>query len=386
MFLFLLITVGNRDSRYRSGVAAQEEERHVAGSGHQVDQHGHADSTQSWQVQLLHQQPPEEDTQTGTGDGCHACRGQDKGVGFAFTLKSQCSSTVFSSINTFSFNAKFVFPFIYFLLFYLYLDCQIAMLFSPSLVHSNSIKITAWSLFLCKNNIDINSTLLLCSCFLFGLKWRTTLRRTTVHSTGIAIGLPSSWLAEEVVRLNCCSRYFPKKAAKPATTAISMQAASVMQLNTGLERRCLVTRGITAAMEDMQRKIGKKDRIWDSKKTGNGCQKKTWVSPSHLSDAHKLTVRCLYQSHGWLLWVWIPGTPYWGKKATWPAHSPLQHPCPARPALGGNRTWRGPTGRVRHHRGGSRPTTPRSSEGHLAWCPAYLRRRKASDQYIQQFI
>lgn len=123
MFLFLLITVGNRDSRYRSGVAAQEEERHVASSGHQVDQHGHADSTQSWQVQLLHQQPPEEDTQTGTGDGCHACRGQDKGVGFAFTLKSQCSSIVFSSINTFSINAKFVFPFIYFVS--LYLDCQI---------------------------------------------------------------------------------------------------------------------------------------------------------------------------------------------------------------------------------------------------------------------
>lgn len=85
---------------------------------------------------------------------------------------------------------------------------------------------------------------------------------------GSRIGLPSSWLAEEVVRLNCCSRYFPKKAAKPATTAISMQAASVMQLNTGLERRCLVTRGITAAMEDMQRKIGKKDRIRDSKKAG----------------------------------------------------------------------------------------------------------------------
>ena len=60
---------------------------------------------------------------------------------------------------------------------------------------------------------------------------------------------PSSWLAEEVVRLNCCSRYFPKKAAKPATTAISMQAARVMQVNTGLESRCLVTFGITAGTQ-----------------------------------------------------------------------------------------------------------------------------------------
>ena len=56
---------------------------------------------------------------------------------------------------------------------------------------------------------------------------------------------PSSWLAEVVVRLNCCSRYFPRKAANPATTPISMQAASVMQVNTGLDSRCLVTLGIT---------------------------------------------------------------------------------------------------------------------------------------------
>lgn len=150
------------------------------------------------------------------------------------------------------------------------------MVFLRSLFDSNSIKRTAWSLFLSKNNVDINSTLLLYSCCLFGLKWRTTLRRTTVHSHGIMIGLPSSWLAEEVVRLNCCSRYFPKKAAKPATTAISMQAASVMQLNTGLERRCLVTRGITAAMEDMQRKIGKKDRIRVSKKAGEDITRVTF--------------------------------------------------------------------------------------------------------------
>ena len=60
---------------------------------------------------------------------------------------------------------------------------------------------------------------------------------------------PSSWLAEEVVRLNCCSRYFPKKAAKPATTAISMQAARMIQVNTGFESRCLVTLGITAGRE-----------------------------------------------------------------------------------------------------------------------------------------
>lgn len=76
----LLVTVGDRDPRYRSGVTAQEEKRDVAGSGHQVDQHGHSDSTQSWQVELLHQQAPEEDSQTGTGDGCHACTGADKGV------------------------------------------------------------------------------------------------------------------------------------------------------------------------------------------------------------------------------------------------------------------------------------------------------------------
>lgn len=57
--------------------------------------------------------------------------------------------------------------------------------------------------------------------------------------------LPNSWLAEEVVRLNCCSRYFPRKAANPATTAISMQAARTMHVNTGLESRCLVTFGIT---------------------------------------------------------------------------------------------------------------------------------------------
>lgn len=56
---------------------------------------------------------------------------------------------------------------------------------------------------------------------------------------------PSSWLAEEVVRLNCCSRYLPRKAAKPATTAISMQAARTIQVNTGFESRCLVTLGIT---------------------------------------------------------------------------------------------------------------------------------------------
>ncbi|KAG7259569.1 hypothetical protein CRUP_005672 [Coryphaenoides rupestris] len=41
---------------------------------------------------------------------------------------------------------------------------------------------------------------------------------------------PSSWLAEVVVRLNCCSRYFPRKAAKPATTPISMQAARMIQV------------------------------------------------------------------------------------------------------------------------------------------------------------
>lgn len=56
-------------------------------------------------------------------------------------------------------------------------------------------------------------------------------------------------MADEVVRLNCCSRYFPRKAAKPATTAISMQAARMMHVNTGLESRCLVTLGITRREE-----------------------------------------------------------------------------------------------------------------------------------------
>lgn len=60
---------------------------------------------------------------------------------------------------------------------------------------------------------------------------------------------PNSWFADVVVRLNCCSRYFPRKAAKPATTAISMQAARMMQVNTGLDRRCLVTLGITGHKE-----------------------------------------------------------------------------------------------------------------------------------------
>lgn len=66
---------------------------------------------------------------------------------------------------------------------------------------------------------------------------------------------PSSWLAEEVVRLNCCSKYFPKKAAKPATTAISMQAARTMQVNTGLDSRCLVTCGITAGREKQRPRV-----------------------------------------------------------------------------------------------------------------------------------
>lgn len=45
--------------------------------------------------------------------------------------------------------------------------------------------------------------------------------------------------------MNCCSKYFPRKAAKPATTAISMQAARMMQVKTGLESKCFVTLGIT---------------------------------------------------------------------------------------------------------------------------------------------
>lgn len=65
------------------------------------------------------------------------------------------------------------------------------------------------------------------------------------RTSGGGGGGPKSWLAEVVVRLNCCSRYFPRKAAKPATTAISMHAARMMQVNTGFDRRCLVTLGMT---------------------------------------------------------------------------------------------------------------------------------------------
>lgn len=67
----LLIAVVDSDSCYRSGITAQEKKGHVTRCGHQVDQHGHANSTQSGQVQLLYQQPSKEDTQAGTGDGCH---------------------------------------------------------------------------------------------------------------------------------------------------------------------------------------------------------------------------------------------------------------------------------------------------------------------------
>lgn len=43
----LLVAVGDRNPGDRSCVTAQEEKRDVAGSGHQVDQHGHADGAQS---------------------------------------------------------------------------------------------------------------------------------------------------------------------------------------------------------------------------------------------------------------------------------------------------------------------------------------------------
>lgn len=70
-FWVLLVAVGHCNPGNGSRVTAQEEEWDVAGSGHQVDQHGHADGTQSWKVQLLNQEAPQENTQTGTGDGCH---------------------------------------------------------------------------------------------------------------------------------------------------------------------------------------------------------------------------------------------------------------------------------------------------------------------------
>lgn len=43
-----------------------------------------------------------------------------------------------------------------------------------------------------------------------------------------------------------------------------MQAASVMQLNTGLERRCLVTRGITALRHTGRK--GNKNVLQDGKR------------------------------------------------------------------------------------------------------------------------
>jgi len=52
------------------------------------------------------------------------------------------------------------------------------------------------------------------------------------------------------VRLNCCSKYLPRKAAKPATTAISIQAAKIIHVNTGFDRRCLVTLGITGVKKE----------------------------------------------------------------------------------------------------------------------------------------
>lgn len=45
--MVLLIVVGHRNPSNRPRVTAQEEERDVAGRGHQVDQHGHADRSES---------------------------------------------------------------------------------------------------------------------------------------------------------------------------------------------------------------------------------------------------------------------------------------------------------------------------------------------------
>ncbi len=78
-------------------------------------------------------------------------------------------------------------------------------------------------------------------------------------STACVLYSPSSWLAEEVVRLNCCSRYLPRKAAKPATTAISIQAAKTIHVNTGFDSRCLVTLGITGVKKEATE--WKRDRV-----------------------------------------------------------------------------------------------------------------------------
>lgn len=103
----------------------------------------------------------------------------------------------------------------------------------------------------------------------------------------------------------------------------------------------------------------------------------------HLWDAHKPRVHCSYRSHEWTLWVLSPGTPWWGKKAAWPARSPLHHPGAVHPMPEGSQTWRGPTGRVRHHRGGSPPTTPQSSEDHLGWCPVDLEFTREDPEWVQ---
>ena len=67
-----------------------------------------------------------------------------------------------------------------------------------------------------------------------------------------------------MVRLNCCSRYFPRKAAKPATTAISMQAANATHVNTGLDSRKRVTRGMTETGRERER-----GRVWEWEREGS---------------------------------------------------------------------------------------------------------------------
>lgn len=67
----LPVGVWHRHACDGTGVAAQKQEGDVAGSGDQVDQHGHADGSQRRQVELLHQQATHEDPQTCTRNGCH---------------------------------------------------------------------------------------------------------------------------------------------------------------------------------------------------------------------------------------------------------------------------------------------------------------------------
>lgn len=84
----------------RTGVTAQEQEGDVAGSGDQVDQHGHADGSQRRQVQLLHQQTAHEDPQTRTRYGCHTFKIKSKHVYYTGVRKCALPRLCVTAVNT----------------------------------------------------------------------------------------------------------------------------------------------------------------------------------------------------------------------------------------------------------------------------------------------